>query len=411
MFIGDQLGIDSREIEVLLCASAFVDEASVLADCSHILPGDFSDTRLASFWKDFLDGKSALSSALDNGVVAELVEVGSVMPTEKYIEYARKLSEYVYLRNIANSLPMIARAISEKNILDVQEIVENIRNNSPGDSAKAFTTTQVDESFRNMVANGGKAVKTFMKPFDDATGGLYPSELIVLAGRPGMGKTTLCLNIARNIAFSSKKVLFFSLEMTKEQLWAKMACPLAGVQWRDVRGGSISPIDMQRLELESVALAAKLSGTFFVHDEIYSLPEMSRMVVKYHPDIVVIDQLPDISWHGKEDDEIKWYGAACHYARTHIAKRRKIPVLLIHQISREVETRSDKRPILKDLRWSGEVEQRSDVVLMTYREDYYEGRPQGMNVVPLEVWVRKNRQGEMSQCIVLKYDLSTQVIT
>lgn len=411
MSISDDLVFQSREAEWYLCASAYINQDIVRSDCGYISPGDFADENLSKFWRRFLDGDDVITISMDLGIFSDIVDTVMKVPTIHHLHYASKVSENSYRRRVANGLSKIAVAVSDGDVTKIRELSQHLSSINPENSDVLFTPEDIDLSFRDMVFAGDVSIKTFVTDFDKDLGGFFPGELTILAARPGMGKTSFCLNMARNIAFSGKRVLFFSLEMSKEQLWARMACPLVGVQWTDVRSGVISPADKANLEIESVALAARLKDKLFVHDEIYTLPEIHRLCLSYNPSIVFIDQLPEIQWHGDETEEVKWYGLACKYVRTFIAKGLRVPVVLVHQLSREVDTRTDRRPVLKDLRWSGEVEQRADVVLFLYRGDYYDGRPSGAYSVPLEVLVRKNRQGEMNQTVILDYNLKTQVMT
>jgi replicative DNA helicase len=135
---------------------------------------------------------------------------------------------------------------------------------------------------------------------------------------------------------------------------------------------------------------------------------MHASIISNKPDLVVIDQLADIHWHDPKEKKIEWLGKACWHIRQIFAKRMRIPVVVVHQLNRDVEGRPDKRPTLSDLRDSGEIEQRSDIVLGCYREDYYAGRPEGVHIVPFEVSPLKFRQGNSEARAILEYDLATQ---
>lgn len=383
-------------------------EEIVKDECSYLSPDDFSDEVYAKAWKRFMDGESMMTVLLELDHDVAFSSFDYPYTQSGPTEFSDKIKEFAYLRDSYLVAQKIAVAIGEMNTAEVRKLATDLSNKNITKGTVAFDGDQVDLAFRTLVDGGSVAVKTYLPQFDNAIGGLFQQELVVIAARPGMGKTSFVLNVARNVAFSGKKVLFFSLEMSKEQLWARMACPNAGLQWKDVRMGNITSADKQRLDLESVALASRLGKTLLIQDEVFTIGEIHQISVQLKPDLIIIDQLPDVQWHDPSVSEVIWYGQAVKFFRQFLAKGLKCPVVVVHQLSRAVEERTDKRPQLSDLRWSGEIEQRSDVVLMCYRDDYYIGRPPGVNVVNYEVWVKKNRQGEMSSCIVLNYDLKKQ---
>jgi replicative DNA helicase len=216
------------------------------------------------------------------------------------------------------------------------------------------------------------------------------------------------LQIGQSVAFSGKKVLFFSLEMDERQLWARMACPLAGFEWADVRAGNVAEEGLKRIEAKSAELRDKFGERFIIVDDRTKVHEMYRMAMTLDPDLVIIDQLDEIEWHVAGAKKHEWYGEAAKYLRRNIAKKLGVPVILIHQINRDTEDRQDKRPMISDLRWSGELEQRVDVLILLYREDLYTGRSPGQVDVPFEANIAKNRQGDAGVIARLNYNLKRQ---
>jgi replicative DNA helicase len=196
--------------------------------------------------------------------------------------------------------------------------------------------------------------------------------------------------------------------MSAEQLWGRMACPAAGVEWRNVRAGRIDNAQFSNLEAQSISLSQSYGDNLIIAENALTIFAIQRIAADTRPDIVIIDQLPEIIWHDPDEKEVSWYGKACRYFRNMIAKRLNVPVILIHQLNRAVEERQNKRPVLADLRWSGEIEQRADVVLMCYREDYYDDGSNPITRVPFELWTRKHRQGVKDSLVILEYDLKDQ---
>jgi hypothetical protein len=187
-----------------------------------------------------------------------------------------------------------------------------------------------------------------------------------------------------------------------------MACPYANTTWREVRANEVSDATLKRLLEESDKLHDGFGDRLIIEDNVYTVNEMHNLCVDYQPDIVFIDQLPDIQWHNPHEEELIWFGKACKHIRQYIAKNLRCAVVLVHQLNRSVEQRKDKRPKLSDLRMSGEIEQRSDVVWMGYRDDYYDENPSTGSHVPFELWVMKNRQGISKVRSVLNYNLENQ---
>jgi replicative DNA helicase len=404
------IGLKIKQVEAMLCAGALNDYDTVMNKAGWLSHDSFYDKTYAEYWRRISDGESPPKVAENLGILTELLGEITNVSFLQYEDYANMVSESAYLRGTYDKVSGVIKAISDSDVAGVERLVGEISMKSIGGTKTVYTPEEIDEKFRNIIANPRPAIYTGLGGIDKY-GGLFPQELTVLAARPGMGKTALCTQIARSVAYGGKKALFVSLEMSKEQLWARMACGNAGAQWKDVRSGNVKKEMLEKVNKESEKLATALGGNLLIQDEVSTLQEISRVCVQVMPDLVVIDQLPDIVWHDPSESEVSWYGKACKYIRQNVARRLNVPVILIHQLSRKVEERTDKRPILSDLRWSGEVEQRADVVLMCYRDDYYHGRLPDENNVVFELWIRKNRQGVQDACVFLTYDLSAQWFT
>jgi replicative DNA helicase len=223
-------------------------------------------------------------------------------------------------------------------------------------------------------------------------GGFHRSDLIILAGRPGMGKTSLATNIAFNAAQRymrdeqdgidpkqriGAKVAFFSLEMSADQLATRVLAEQSRISSQELRMGKISQADMDRL----VVTAGELQNLPFVIDDtagltIGQLHTRMRRLQRRHGEngigMVVVDYLQLLSGSGSRasDNRVQEISEISRGLKT-LAKDLNVPVLALSQLSRQVESREDKRPQLSDLRESGSIEQDADVVLFVYREDYY----------------------------------------
>ena len=217
-------------------------------------------------------------------------------------------------------------------------------------------------------------IETGFIDLDKKTNGLQPSDMIVLAARPSMGKTALALNIAEHAAVKTKKsVGIFSLEMSKEQLVFRLLCSNARVSAQRLRSGFASPADFEELKFA----AGRLSESPIYIDDTPGISIMElrgkarRLKARTDCQLIVIDYLQLItSPSGKEgrQQEISDISRSVK----EIARELNIPVIILSQLNRLVEQRKDHKPMLSDLRESGAIEQDADVVLMLYRKEYYD---------------------------------------
>ncbi|MFQ6089949.1 MAG: replicative DNA helicase [Candidatus Bipolaricaulia bacterium] len=241
-------------------------------------------------------------------------------------------------------------------------------------------------------------LSTGFKKFDEMTAGFQPADLIIIAGRPSMGKSSLAVSIARNVALKEGKgVGVFSLEMTKEQLLDRLLCGEAKVDLHRLRSGYL-PAERWRGIVEAAGTLAK---SRIVIDDTPGISIMElkararRMKAEYDLDLLIVDYLQLVESGTRADvreQEIS------HISRSlkSLARELKIPVIACSQLSRAVERREAHRPRLSDLRESGSIEQEADVVAFIYREDYYddlEGGEQKGNISPTEIIIGKQRNG------------------
>ena len=229
---------------------------------------------------------------------------------------------------------------------------------------------------------------TGLTDLDQRMGGLQPSDLIILAARPGMGKTSLATNIAYNVASAFEaevaadgtttaknggRVGFFSLEMSAEQLATRVISEQAEVSSSKIRRGEISPADYDKLtyavqDMQSKPLYIDQTGGI----SIAQLSTRARRLKRQHGlDLLVVDYVQLMSASGKHNGNRVQEITEITTGLKALAKELNIPIVAISQLSRAVESRDDKRPQLSDLRESGSIEQDADVVLFIYREEYY----------------------------------------
>lgn len=240
-----------------------------------------------------------------------------------------------------------------------------------------------------------EAVKVGLSDFDTFIGGLNNSDLVILAARPGVGKTSFALNIAYNIAISSqfepkKTVVFFSLEMSKEQLARRVISTAVGIDHNDLQKGTIA--DSQWNDLWEFCCHT-LKGTRFKFDETSTIT-VAEMKAKLRREknlgLVVIDYL-QLMGSGSSNNRVQ---EISDYTRSIklMAKELNVPVILLSQLSRGITNREDKTPQLSDLRDSGSIEQDADVVIFLDRPETYAPNTPKKGICTL--WISKNRHGQ-----------------
>jgi replicative DNA helicase len=342
------------------------------------------------------------------GGVTYLAELAERVPTAANVQqYARIVKEKAILRGLIGTATEIATRGYEANE-DVDELLDlaeqRIFSISEGRIRPAFyrmgevimetlkTVEQLHE--RKQLITG---VATGFDDIDRLTAGLQPAELIIVAGRPGMGKTALALNIAQNAALSPGRhgAAIFSLEMAKEQLVLRMLCGQARVDSSKVRAGFLRDRDFERL-----AIAAQQLGDapIYIDDspglsvlELRAKARRLKRDASVHLGLVIVDYLQLMRGLGPTDSREQEISQISRSLKN-LAKELGIPVVALSQLNRQVEQRGDRRPVLADLRESGAIEQDADVVAFVYREEAY--HPDNEEVRGLaEILIAKQRNG------------------
>lgn len=237
---------------------------------------------------------------------------------------------------------------------------------------------------------------------DKLTSGLHPSDFIILAARPSMGKTALALNIVQNVALRAHKkiggeprsVAFFSLEMSKEQLVNRMLCAEAGIDSQRLRVGEMGDKDWDALW----GACDSMSKAKIYIDDTAGITVMDmrsrarRLKAEHGLDLIVVDYLQLMQGSGKKNNSGDRQQEVSEISRSlkALARELDVPVLALSQLSRSVEARQVKRPMLSDLRESGSLEQDADIVAFLYREDYYNPETENKHT---ELIIAKHRNG------------------
>lgn len=264
---------------------------------------------------------------------------------------------------------------------------------------------RVFDKIRRAVDNSGglTGVSTRFIDLDRLTGGLQKSDLIILAARPSMGKTALALNIAMNAALENNIVAIFSLEMRKEQIAHRLLSAYGGINSQKLSTGKFDTEDFKEL-LETI-LYLTVSRLFIDDTAGLSLTELQKRAKKLKQEqkinLIVVDYVQLMQGsrelRGNRVQEISEISRGLKA----LALELDIPILALSQLSRGVESRADKRPLLSDLRESGSLEQDADIVAFLYREDYYDKETENANIA--ELIIAKNRSGPTAT-INLQFD-------
>ncbi len=256
---------------------------------------------------------------------------------------------------------------------------------------KVFTT--LTERYRNKGRTTGLA--TDYTELDRMTGGLQPSDLIILAARPSMGKTAFALNLAARAAIrNDATVLVFSLEMSKESLMERLLCSLGHIELGKVRKGTLDQDDFEKL---TYAASTLRNSKLFIDDSSALNPlelraRCRRVQSEHGLHMVVIDYLQLM--HSARNDSRELEISDISRNLKALAKELNIPVIALSQLNRKSEERADKRPMLSDLRESGAIEQDADIIMFIHRDDYYVNKKNNMEKNHrAEVIIGKHRNG------------------
>lgn len=332
----------------------------------------------------------------------EIVE--NVVGSYNLIEYANSIKQKAMLRRLGNIGTKITESAykddrAAEDIVDEAEaMVLNLSNKILKNSIVNMKMAGVEETRRldRITSNRGKTlgIPTGFVDLDRMTSGLNNSDLIILAARPAMGKTAFALNLVLNAAKEKKAVLVFSLEMGADQLYRRLLCMEAGIEQEKLKNGYLDDEDWNKYTLGTSTLAnteifvADLPNTNILEIRSYARKMKSRGQL----DLIVIDYLQLINGGMKTNEDSRQQEISnISRALKGLARELEIPIVALSQLSRAVEGRMDKRPMLSDLRESGAIEQDADIVAFLYREDYYIPNTENKGIT--ELIIAKHRSG------------------
>lgn len=347
------------------------------------------------------------------GGIAYITSLANVVLTAANVKYhADIVAEKSVLRQLVRVSTEIAAMGYEANedvgtLLDTAESrILEISNRKKKADFTPINDILMDsvQSIESLLQNKGglTGLPAGFADLDKLTSGLHPSDFIILAARPSMGKTALALNIVQNVALRAHKVIggeprsvaFFSLEMSKEQLVNRMLCAEAGIDSQRLRVGEMHDEDWTHLW----DACDTMSRAKIYIDDTAGITAMEmrsrarRLKAEHGLDLIVVDYLQLMQGSGKRNNSGDRQQEVSEISRSlkALARELDVPVLALSQLSRSVESRQVKRPMLSDLRESGSLEQDADIVAFLYREDYYNPETENKHT---ELIIAKHRNG------------------
>ena len=412
----------SLEAEQAVLGSILIDSRCVADVIGVLRPEDFFleqnrnifETIYSMFnFSQTIDPVTVLDKMKERGVYDEKTSVSYVMqlmeitPTAANVmQYAEIVRDKALLRSVAQAAAEINDTVFE-GVGTAQEILEAaekkifaLRKGRGGETLEHIGTVllKVYDRLNELALSGSDipGLSTGLRDLDKKINGLNKTDLLLIAARPGMGKTSIALNIALNVAKKNpdKTVAFFSLEMSREQLVSRLLSNESFVDSQNLLTGQLSEDEWTKLGIA----ASALSQTDIRVDDNPSITvaEMNAKCRRLdNLGLVLIDYLQLMTSAGgpqRSSDNRVQIVSEISRALKIMAKELNVPVICLSQLSRANESRSDKRPMLSDLRESGAIEQDADEVLFLYRDDYYNENSEEKNVA--ECIVAKNRHGE-----------------
>ncbi|MEH6991368.1 replicative DNA helicase [Neobacillus drentensis] len=416
----DRLPPQNIEAEQAVLGAIFLEPSSLTVATEILIPEDFYRASHQKIFNAMLklndEGKvvdlvtvteelAAAKLIEDTGGVSYLSELASSVPTAANIEYyARIVEEKSLLRRLIRTATEIASdgysredeveallSEAEKNILAVAQR----KNAGSFHNIKDVLVRTYDniEEMHNRVGDI-TGISTGFAELDRMTAGFQRNDLIIVGARPSVGKTAFALNIAANVATKTgENVAIFSLEMGAEQLVMRMLCSEGNIDAQRLRTGSLTDDDWGKL---TMAMGSLSNSGIFIDDtpgvRISDIRSKCRRLQQEHGlGMILIDYLQLILGSGRSGENRQQEVSEISRSLKQLARELKVPVIALSQLSRGVEQRQDKRPMMSDIRESGSIEQDADIVAFLYRDDYYDKESENKNII--EIIIAKQRNG------------------
>ncbi|MAD29101.1 MAG: replicative DNA helicase [Woeseiaceae bacterium] len=412
---------NSIEAEQSLLGGLMLDNTAWDKIADLIVGGDF-------YRKDHQVIFSGIASLIEASEACDVVTLSEYLESNSQLEAAGGLE---YIATLANETPGASNAVSYAKILRERSVLRALISAGNQISGNAYlndgrtTSELVDDAERLVfeIAEKGargksgfqpikdvlpttidrieelhnsdgdiSGVSTGYKKFDELTTGLQAGDLIIIAGRPSMGKTTLAVNIAENAAIGSQKpTAIFSMEMPKEQLAFRMISSLGRVDQTHLRTGKFPDEDWSRI---NTAVQLMSEAPIFIDDTPALSPteiraRARRLKRESGLDLIVLDYLQLMQVQGRTENRATEISEISRSLKA-LAKELEVPIIALSQLNRSVESRQDKRPIMSDLRESGAIEQDADIIVFIYRDEVYNPDTPRKGVADIQIAKQRN---------------------
>ncbi len=335
-------------------------------------------------------------SSVNIAVYAQLVRDKSIL--RQMINAGHLIADMGYQPQEQETVTVLEKA--EQSIFDIVESYN--KNTAEGfldiKTVAAETIKEIQRLSQSETTITG--LPTGWKDYDEITSGLHDGDLIIIAARPAMGKTSFALNMATSIAINQQKnVAIFSLEMPHKQLGMRMLSSLGKVPLKHIRTGKLSKAELQKMVGATYSMS---TAPIFIDDNSNLTPtelrsKCRRLVRQHgHLGLIMVDYLQLMQVRGNDDNRVNQVSEISRSLKL-LAKEFDCPVIALSQLSRAVEQRSNKRPVMSDLRDSGAIEQDADVITIIYRDAVYAGEdePERQDNKTVEIILGKQRNGEI----------------
>lgn len=421
----DKIPPQNLEAETSVLGSVLLDKEAIVKVADILLPDDFYNDSYRIIFEEMLwlyehhqpiDIVTLTNKLEEKGVLAEiggatlLSQLANSVPSAAHVvNYAKIVSDKAILRKLittANSILNLAYTATDDPVTVLDEAEAKVFNVSQKHFKENFVSlkTVLTDSFDRIDElhkdkDKLRGVPTGFKNLDNVLAGLQPSDLVIVAGRPSVGKTAFTLNLAGNVAIKEQiPVAIFSLEMSKEQLVDRLLASEAGIDSWKLRTGNLDDNDFLKINHAYGTLA---EAPLYIDDSsMINVLEMRtkcrRLQAEHGLGLIVIDYLQLMSGTNSGNQENRTQEVSLiSRSLKGLARELHVPVIALSQLSRAVESRPDKRPQLSDLRESGSIEQDADVVMFLYRDEVYDENTERKGI--MDVLVRKHRNGPIGQ--------------
>ncbi|ASV67782.1 replicative DNA helicase [Cytobacillus sp. FSL W7-1323] len=416
----DRLPPQNIEAEQAVLGAIFLEPSSLTMASELLIPEDFyraAHQRIFNVMLKLNDKGEAVDLVTvteelnaakmleDTGGVTYLSELAASVPTAANIEYYAKIvEEKSILRRLIRTATDIAQdgytredevesllGEAEKNILEVsQRKNAGAFHNIKDVLVRTYDNIEVMHNRKGDITG----IATGFAELDHMTAGFQRNDLIIVGARPSVGKTAFALNIAQNVAVKTQEnVAIFSLEMGAEQLVMRMLCAEGNIDAQRLRTGSLTDDDWGKL---TMAMGSLSNAGIFIDDtpgvRITEIRSKCRRLKQEHGlGMILIDYLQLILGSGRSGENRQQEVSEISRSLKALARELQVPVIALSQLSRGVEQRQDKRPMMSDIRESGSIEQDADIVAFLYRDDYYDKESEDKNII--EIIIAKQRNG------------------